>query len=198
LPDQLTDQLIQEVRDYARREIRSGYSDRRDAIEFVSAVFSSDCDEDRLRPLATVWVDQALADYEREVATWPDVTDCDRLDAAFASLEQAGIVARQNFSCCGTCGAAEIWDEIPVEDAKSGAARGYAFFHQQDTERAVDGDGLYLNYGACAEGEAAAVAIGHEIVAHFEKAGLTTKWNGTYQRRIDVTLDWKRRRPNSD
>lgn len=193
-PGELTDEFLEQVRDYARREVRAGYSDREDAIEFVTEVFSDECDAGQLRPIATEFVDQELADYEREAATWPEVTDYDRLETAFASLEEAGIVARQNFTCCGTCGAAEIWDEISVANATSGISRGYAFFHQQDTERAVDGEGIYLNYGACAEGEDAAVGIGQEIVAHLEKAGLRTHWDGTYQRRIGVALDWKRRR----
>ena len=27
-------------------------------------------------------------------------------------LEAEGVIARQNFTCCGSCGAIEIWDEI--------------------------------------------------------------------------------------
>jgi len=38
-----------------------------------------------------------LLDAQRE---WPSVTDCDRLDRAFADLNGRGIVARQNFACC--------------------------------------------------------------------------------------------------
>ena len=53
-------------------------------------------------------------------ATWPAETDCDRLDKAFADLEQHGIVARQNFSDCGTCGVAEIPAEIDAAK-KSGS-----------------------------------------------------------------------------
>jgi hypothetical protein len=64
----------------------------------------------------------------------------------------------------------------------------------QDTESAADGGGIYLNYGACAEGGPAAIAIAREIVAEIENAGLETHWSGTYQERIGVALDWKRRR----
>ena len=59
---------------------------------------------------------------------------------------------------------------------------------------AVEGGGLYLNYGACEEGEAAAVAIGHRIVAALEDQGLATDWDGRLEQRIGVALVWKKRR----
>ena len=186
--------LEADMREYIRREIWGGYSDRAGAIDFGIEMFADQADPALLRPISERLVNEALADHAREAATWPEVTDYDRLVAAFGSLERDGIVARQNFTCCGSCGAAEIWDEIEAADAKGGRSRGYAFFHMQDTENAADGGGLYLNYGACADGEAAALGVAHEIVAHLEKAGLKTEWDGKFQCRIGVSIDWKRRR----
>ncbi len=75
------------------------------------------------------------------------VTRCDRLDAAFAELERSGIVSRANFTCCSKCGENEIGDAM-AEAAEQGiAVRGYTFFHQQDIDRAVAGDGVLLKYG---------------------------------------------------
>lgn len=51
-------------------------------------------------------------------------------------------MARQNFTCCQTCGLAEIDDEIEVVRAEGRPVRGYAFFHQQDTAGAVEGGSL--------------------------------------------------------
>jgi hypothetical protein len=73
--------------------------------------------------------------------------------------------------------------------------RGYAFYHEQDTESAAGGGGLYLNYGSCDEGTEAAVAIGHEIVAALKAKGLDPDWNGSLEKRIGLPLDWKRRGP---
>jgi Arc/MetJ-type ribon-helix-helix transcriptional regulator len=193
-PGELTDEIVEEMREYIRSEVAGGYGNRDDAVQLGVDMLSDQVSEELLLPVSERLVDEALAEHARIAADWPEVTDCDRLDAAFTALERDGIVARQNFSCCGTCGAGEIWDEIAAADASGGSSRGYAFFHVQDTERAVEGDGLYLNYGACAESESAAVGIAHEIVAQLEKAGLKTDWNGTYNRRIGVSLDWKRRR----
>jgi hypothetical protein len=130
------------------------------------------------------------------------------LDDAFAALEANGVISRQNFTCCGTCGSAEIWDEMKAVEEAGGPVRGYAFYHMQDTESAADGHGIFPNYGACEEGEEAALAIGRDIVTQLEAQGLNCDWNGTqleaqglncdwngdWGKRIAVGLDWKRRR----
>jgi hypothetical protein len=69
-------------------------------------------------------------------------TDRDKLADAFRSLRKAGIVARMNFSCCGTCGHYEL--------SENGKGRGYVFYHRQEGAR-LDGDslpegGLYLQW----------------------------------------------------
>lgn len=66
------------------------------------------------------------------------------LTAAFEELDALGVVARQNFSCCGTCASGEIWDERP--DGRP--SRGYVYFHAQDTEQLLESNDTYLGYGA--------------------------------------------------
>jgi hypothetical protein len=182
------------VRDQIRRDVASGFYDEDAILTNAADAFADDFTPEALRPLAQQALRQALAEQRAAERHWPDETDCDRLDAAFAQLEEDGVVARQNFSCCGNCGATEIWDEVRAVEDTGITVRGYAFYHMQDTEGAVDGGGLYLNYGACDEGEDAALAVAREIVAELEAHGLQTQWDGTWDKRIGVTLDWKRRR----
>jgi hypothetical protein len=68
------------------------------------------------------------------------------LTLAFAELNQLGVLARENFTCCGTCAAAEIHDERD----ESRHWHGYLWYHEQDTESLVgSADGsVYLGYGA--------------------------------------------------
>jgi hypothetical protein len=73
--------------------------------------------------------------------------------------------------------------------------RGYTFYHMQGTESAVEGCGLYLYYGAVAEGEGPALRVANEIVDALQRQGLNTEWNGTSANAIKVSLDWKRRLP---
>ncbi len=68
------------------------------------------------------------------------------LTRAFAELNQLGVLARENFTCCGTCAAAEIH----AERDESRHWHGYLWYHQQDTESLVASPhgSVYLGYGA--------------------------------------------------
>lgn len=185
---------LDELHAYIRRHIVTGYLDDAAITSCAAEVFADDLDPAVLRHHAQRYTRELLAEHRAEQACWPAVTDCERLDAAFAALERAGIVCRQHFSCCGSCGAAAIWGEMAAAEEAGLAVRGYAFFHMQDTEAAVEGDGLYLSYGAVAEGPGPAEAVGRAVVEALEAKGLDTVWDGEWTRRIYVPLDWKRRR----
>lgn len=185
---------IEEIDAQVRTAVAASFRDEAEIIESTVEVLADDFDEELLRPLAVERTKHYLAEQVRIERNWPAVTDCDRLDRAFAALEQRGIVCRQNFTCCGTCGHAEIGDEMESVREDGTLVRGYAFYHMQDTERAVEGAGVYLAYGATEEGTPAAVRIGHEICDALRAEGLEVDWDGTLERRIGVSLDWKRRR----
>ncbi len=185
--------VMEDVRRQIEREVAGGFLTREEILQGAIDVFEGEADPALVRTEGRRILDAALATRIAEQADWPETTDCDRLDAAFATLEAEGVISRQNFSCCGTCGSGEIWDEIEAARAGGRLATGYAFYHQQDTESAAEGYGLYLNYGACEEGAEAAVAIGHQIVNRLQEHGLHTDWDGRIEKRIAVSLDWKRR-----
>ena len=182
------------LRDLVRRDVAGGCYDDDAILTNANEVFEEELPRPMLRVEASAALRAALAEHRAAERDWDEITDCDRLDAAFAALEEGGIIARQNFTCCGTCGASEIWDEVEEAQKEGVATQGYAFFHMQDTESAIEGHGLYLNYGACEEGEAAAIAVGHRIVAALEAQGLGTEWDGSWGQRISVAMVWKKRR----
>lgn len=186
--------LLDDVHSTVRAQVAAGFADGDAIIDTTLAIYEDEADPAVLLPYVERFVSEVISAHLDEQAHWPAVTDCDRLDTAFAELEQQGIVCRQNFSCCGTCGSAEIWDELATAEEAGLTVRGYAFYHIQDTESAVDGHGLYLNYGAIEDGEAAALQIAREVIATLERHGLRTTWNGRWSQRIGVTLDWQRRR----
>jgi hypothetical protein len=177
-----------------QHDVAAGFQTLDEIVNSAVERFEDEADAAILRPHAQRMVPEILETHLREQATWSTPTDCDRLDAAFAALEQVGIVCRQHFSCCGSCGAYEIWGEMDAAHDTGQDVRGYAFYHVQDTGSAVEGHGLYLNYGAVEDGEAAALAVAHEIVAALEQQGLRVHWDGQWSRRIGLVLDWKRRR----
>src|SRR5881392_1615750 len=68
-------------------------------ISVVVELLSDTYDADELRPHGERFTHEQIQAHVSEQAGWPVQTDCDRLDAAFADLEQAGIIARHDFSC---------------------------------------------------------------------------------------------------
>jgi hypothetical protein len=182
---------VEYVRNFARSLVRGGYDTREDIIAFVATM----AEEDKLGIDAREMVHSEIAALKREQATWPAVTDYDRLETAMSALEDRGIVARQNFTCCMTCGSSEIGDEIDSYNATGRRARGYVFFHMQATEHAVEGGGINFAYGSADRNASSDddVAIGAELADSIRRAGLQVDWNGKIEMCVMVGLDWKRR-----
>lgn len=188
------DDVIDELREMIETGVAAGFLEPHEVVEDVVDTLDGEADPVQLRAAATRLTEVMFAAHARAQANWPAETDCDRLDAAFAELESRGIVARQNFSCCQSCGASEIWDEVDAAEAEDRTIRGFTFYHQQDTESAVHGGGLYLAYQSITEDEGAAEEVGREIVAVLRRHGLEPEWNGSVSKRIRVPMEWKRRR----
>ncbi len=183
---------------WARLHVRGGYEPLEEIEEILldlSEDFQSPLTErDRQIEVRNALV-QAVSLLVNEQEGWPILTDFDRLELAFEMLEDEGIVARQNFTCCGTCGAAEIGTEIDDFEAIGRKASGYVFFHQQDTESAVESGSLYISYGAADSetGDEASVAIGRKLHDTLQSVGLKPIWDGKINHRVGVAVDWKRR-----
>jgi hypothetical protein len=140
---------------------------------------------DDVREVAWQVVDAEFAAHLAAQESWPEATDSDRLTLAFRDLDVAGIVARESFTCCNTCGHAEIADEIPRDEKR----RGYVFYHQQDAERAAYGGELWLSYGGREP-----TAIAGEVVDVLRARGLNPVWGGSPKEKIRLPMDWRRRR----
>lgn len=187
------DVALDELFGYMQRHTTMGFLRPDELSDLAAELFADEIDPAVLRYHVQRFGRLLQEERQAEQAHWPIVTDCERLDAAFAALERAGVVCRQHFTCCGSCGAATIWDEMAAAEDAGAKVLGYAFFHAQDTEAAIAGDGLFLSYGAVADGPEAAEAIGRAIVDELEAKGLETAWDGQWTRRIFVAMDWKRR-----
>ncbi|MFF9347550.1 DUF6891 domain-containing protein [Streptomyces sp. NPDC014734] len=184
LPDEIREQLEEQV----RLLLRCGYGTVSDLAEAAEEHLVAD----GVRPVTSEQAQQ-LAErlwLERveEQRQWSDTTDADRLERAFATLDERGITAREHFSCCRSCGLGEI-HEAGREDA-----RGFVFFHTQCTQGAAAGHGLSLYYGGFDESAETTTAVGHEVTAALREAGLTVEWDGSPDRAIELSpLDWRKR-----
>ncbi|RCV53388.1 DUF6891 domain-containing protein [Marinitenerispora sediminis] len=109
-----------------------------------------------------------------------DLPGWQRLARAFERLDDAGIVARGDFSCCLTCGSGEILDLAGPD------TRGFVFYHMQDTEAGMYYGGLHLAFGDIAGTDDGTAAVGREVVEAVTAAGLPVSWDGTPRFRIEV------------
>jgi len=144
---------VEALKQVIRPRVRGGFESHADILEYAV-----ECGEDEGAPRAFV-VRQAqtilaaeISALRAEQATWPAVTDFDRLESAFQILESSGIVCRHDFSCCGSCASGEIWDEIESERDAGRTIRGAAHYDQQNTESAVEGHGLWFSYASTVGG----------------------------------------------
>lgn len=146
----------------------------------------------------TVW-DATVSARRAQQTEWPVDEATTSLSRAFSDLADIGVIARENFSCCGTCAPGEIHDE---RDG-SRVWRGYVYYHMQDTEGLIESGGTYIGYGAfldawVPEEEWASlstdakdrrysdivVGLMDEVVAVFERHGIEVAWNRELQERI--------------
>lgn len=184
---------------WARLHVRGGYEPLEEIEEILldyAQDFRSPLTERERQIEVRNALIQAVQALVEEQDSWPILTDFDKLQLAFDMLEDEDIVARQNFTCCGTCGAAEIGTEMDDhEDMSTRTPKGYVFFHQQDTESAVESGSLYISYGAADATAPAedALAIGQRLFEVLQSVGLKPIWDGKINHRVGLAIDWKRR-----
>jgi len=173
--------------------VRGGFDDRARIIELLREEMYAPGELDEAEVVAAV--DAAFASLARDKASWPAVTDCDRLDQAFAALNALGIIALQNAGYTQSDGYDDVRQSYD-ERADRDTVIGYCFYHGQDLERAVQGEGLYLAFGPmdAKKEETEGPRIGAVIVEELTRAGFAVKWSGTFGQRICIpAIDWKRR-----
>ncbi|MFJ3877930.1 DUF6891 domain-containing protein [Streptomyces sp. NPDC090077] len=184
----LAPEVEEELGEAVRGWLRCGYGDRAVLTEDAEEYLVSGDERPVSRAQAAQLVDRLWRERVAEQAGWTGETDPERLARAFGALDASGITARENFTCCRTCGLGEIHAE-----AEEGA-RGFVFFHSQCTEGAADGGDLWLLYGGFEPDEELTASVGREVVAALDGEGLSWAWDGSAHDAIRVTgLDWRKR-----
>ncbi|GAA2403536.1 hypothetical protein GCM10010420_33480 [Streptomyces glaucosporus] len=188
-PLRLSDEDREELEEHLREMLVGGYATRAELAESAQDHLASGNGPRPVSPeQARALVDRMWLERVGEQAGWEGETDPERLTRAFEALEEAGITARENFTCCSTCGHAEIGGEA------SPGSRGFVFFHSQDTDSAAAGYGLSLQYGGFDDSPETTAAIGREVAAALVAAGLPVEWNGDPGHAVRVApLDWRKR-----
>jgi class 3 adenylate cyclase len=153
-------------------------------------------DVERVKAHAAAMLEQKRAAQ----AGWPRVTDCDRLDQAFERLRARGLCALHYPEAGYTLqhGFTAVADEVNAEGVPPDRYIGFCFYHAQDIDRAIEGDGLLVAFGSTQSDEDEDdVRIGRMVCEALQQEGLQTEWNGTASSRICLPgLRWQRRTPD--
>ncbi|WP_155355634.1 DUF6891 domain-containing protein [Acrocarpospora macrocephala] len=188
LPLALDDGNRERLEKRVRRSLVGGYATRADLVELAEEYLVSGDSRPVSPEQARRLVDRMWVERVEEQSAWEGETDPDRLTRAFTALEAAGITAQEDFTCCRSCGQAEIGDVASPD------ARGFVYFHSQCTDAAADGHGLTILYGGFDGSPVTTTSIGREVVAALGEAGLSVVWNGEPEQVITITpLDWRKR-----
>lgn len=169
-----------------RMWVWSGFYDQQDVFDMVDRDLEPGIDRDAMiAAIRNEFRKKTVAQ-----AGWPEITDPDRLNAAFRALDAQGICALQNAGWTQSDGYQEVRH---ANAAGGGKYRGYVFFDGQDLQRAIAGQGLFLAFGLIEAGSGD-VEIGGTVQRALIDEGLTVEWDGTTKARILVpNIDWKRR-----
>lgn len=121
----------------------------------------------------------ALAARLAQQAQWTAEQTTTNLDRAFEELEEAGVVARQDFACCMNCGSSEIFDER--DDSRLARLRllppaGHGSFDR--------GGQLYLAYGRFSSQIDLHELVDKQILPVLTSHGLSPEWDGDLDTRI--------------
>ena len=211
--DQSRDRLRATLRSVIRGELRFGKNGNGAILDACRKIHIEDkCPESErgtFVQFAADELDQTLARLRSEVSTWPEETDCDRLDRVEWALHDRGILLWQASPCCDTCTRDELSDRIDAINCCFPGfrddIRGYAFFIDQDMAEQLSKStelSVYLGYGWFAPDnsevseevyETNALSIAREVSGCLHEHGFEVDWNGNSDRKIRVSINWQRR-----
>jgi len=152
--------------------------------------------QEREAELATLRAElgRALTEQRAREETWGERTHNDRIDSAFAKLRVRGIVALEDAGYTMS----EGWEDVHDARDEVDNAWGAVFFHRQDVERGVRGEGLLLAYGAFVDGdehEPESLRVAREVCEVLGAEGVPTEWNGSLGSRVRIPpFEWCKRR----
>ena len=116
-----------------------------------------------------------------------------RLTKAFRYLRtQNGILAKQNFMCCGGCAGSALADRLTKENAaKPGRWNGSVYYHRQGNDDLIERGEVYIHFGhafGCMDSSNVIIgddrpsdtkAIGQCAKEALEHFGLKVEWDGS-------------------
>jgi len=145
------------------------------------------------------WADKQIEivynELLEESQTWENPTETERLIAAFDELAEKHKITALHYAGYtmddGEYEVVEI-ERTLIENGEQ--SEGYCFYHGQDLERAVQGEGLMIAFQKIDNvSDSVSKEVAQIIVDVLEKHGLKTDWDGKAESRISLpNFKWQR------
>ena len=115
-----------------------------------------------------------------DTSNWKTNFHTPALDDCFQELRIYGWAAEKDWTCCNTCGRAEMEEYF-------GKNKPYVFYHLQSAENLNETGSVYLNYGITGGTDNQMIKIGKELSKTLEAYNLKPEWNGKLETKIKIT-----------
>jgi len=167
-----------------------GFNSPEDVNQMVSDILEDGANEAMLRQAIKL----EFAKKHKAEKSWPKITDYNRLDMVFSKLRNKGVLCLHNAGMTTQDGHDDSTEAL-TKYPKS-KFFGYCFYHQQDLDRAITGQGLLLAFDHIKGDVPEKLNIALAIKKELEAAKFKIEWDGTTKTRIKIPqIDWKHRSP---
>lgn len=193
-------EFLEELKHFLHVMIWSGFYNKDEIIEYATEAIEegvfSESDIANVEDILSKVIDEIVAEKQKAEKSWPAKTECDKLSQAFEALTARGIVSLENAGYTMSDGWGDYQEAVHSQWGTAGKlkdVRGGCFYHAQALERAVNGEGLDLAFGAVSEHEAESIAVANEIIEVLKKHGFSPVWDGSIDQKIHFPIKWQRR-----
>jgi hypothetical protein len=183
-PVQFEQCFVRDLRRHIAEQVALGFGSSDQIAKDAVDVFTGD-----LRRLVAIILPEVIDAQLQAEVSWPAVTDCDELDAAFQELKLTGILCEHN------CGFDPGDGSEEMEHSMDEELRGYAFYDCQQAMFVRDRKflDLFFDINHKLDPLPDEKTIGQDIVAALQRHGLNPEWDDNTKSFIRVPIDWKRR-----
>lgn len=182
------DEVNQYILDAIKVHVWGGFNTPSEVQEMITDILEDDADEEMLRKSVSIEFEKK-SEAEK---SWPKITDFDRLERAFNALIDKGVLCLHNAGYTMSDGHEDSNEALG--NYPKGQFFGYCFYHGQDLERAVFGEGLMLAYDHVEGDVPDKIKVANTLKKELENEGFTLEWDGTTDQRINIpNFDWKHR-----
>lgn len=176
-------------------QVRSGFYSLEDIQNSIIEEIEDNGFEDEI---SEDWAYEQIDNVYRELCTeseaWESPTQTERLIAAFDELAEKRIIALHYAGYTTGDGEYEVVEVERALRENNEKSEGYCFYHGQDLERAVRGEGLFLAFQKIDnESDVVSKEVAKKVIEVLEKNGFTVEWNGKANARILLpSFKWER------